>query len=168
MGAAEGHHVLGAEGNDVDTSGHTEHKRSFAKAALKTRARQDLISTLTDRSFASDAPHHTHEHYLKVVETQVMHRNYQHLDHFTDSHVYRYTASSHEYQEEGNIPKIKFTYDLDPMGVLVQDNATPLYKFITSVCAIIGGAFTIFGLLDGVFYHSMRTLEKKMQLGKAN
>ena len=127
------------------------------------------VSTLSGGKFTSEgSPHHTHEHYLKVVETQVVHKDLKHLEHFTDAHVYRYTSSSHEYKEEGNIPKIKFTYDLDPMGVLVQDNAMPLYKFLTSVCAIIGGAFTMFGLLDGVFYHSMRSLEKKMQLGKAN
>jgi hypothetical protein len=135
---------------------------------MDEQAQLHTISTLSGKSFTSVEAHHTHEHYLKVVETQVEHYQTKHLDHFSDHHVYRYSASSHEYKEDSDMPKIKFTYDMDPMGVLVQDVAMPFYKFLTSVCAIIGGAFTMFGLLDGFVFHSMRTLQKKMELGKAN
>jgi len=40
--------------------------------------------------------------------------------------------------------------------------------FLTSVCAIIGGVFTVAGILDSFIYHSMRSLKKKVELGKAS
>jgi len=128
----------------------------------------DGLSTLGGKSYHTETEHHTHEHYMKVVETEVVHHNTKHLVTFDDQHIYRYTVANHMYLEESQMPKLKFTYELDPMGVLVQDIGMPFYKFITTVCAIIGGAFTMFGLLDGAFYHGMRSIEKKMALNKAN
>ena len=66
------------------------------------------------------------------------------------------------------IAAAKFTYDLSPMSIVVSETRRPFYTFLTSVCAIIGGVFTVIGLIDSLVYHSMRTLRKKVQLGKAN
>ena len=38
--------------------------------------------------------------------------------------------------------------------------------FLTNVCAIVGGVFTVAGMLDGMLYHSGRVLKKKIELGK--
>ncbi len=38
--------------------------------------------------------------------------------------------------------------------------------FLTSVCAIVGGVFTVSGLIDSFLYHGGRALRKKMELGK--
>ena len=43
-----------------------------------------------------------------------------------------------------------------------------LGHFLTGVCAIIGGVFTVAGLIDSVIYHSVKTLQKKIELGKAS
>ncbi|XP_031555453.1 endoplasmic reticulum-Golgi intermediate compartment protein 3-like [Actinia tenebrosa] len=40
--------------------------------------------------------------------------------------------------------------------------------FLTGVCAIIGGIFTVAGLVDSMIYHSSRAIQKKIDLGKAN
>ncbi len=40
--------------------------------------------------------------------------------------------------------------------------------FLTGVCAIIGGVFTVAGIIDSLIYNSMRTLGKKIELGKAH
>ena len=40
--------------------------------------------------------------------------------------------------------------------------------FLTGVCAIIGGVFSVAGIIDSFIYHSMRSLQKKMELGKAH
>ena len=128
----------------------------------------DGLSTLGGKTYHTEEVHHTHEHYMKVVETEIVHHSTKHLEAFDDQHIYRYTVANHMYLEESEMPKLKFTYELEPMGVLIQDVGVPFYKFITTVCAIIGGAFTMFGLLDGAFYHGMRSIEKKMAMGKAN
>jgi hypothetical protein len=34
------------------------------------------------------------------------------------------------------------------------------------VCAIIGGVFTVAGMVDSFLYHGLRSLQKKQELGK--
>jgi endoplasmic reticulum-Golgi intermediate compartment protein 3 len=38
--------------------------------------------------------------------------------------------------------------------------------FVTNVCAIVGGVFTVSGILDATVYHGHRLIRKKMELGK--
>ena len=45
-----------------------------------------------------------------------------------------------------------FSYDLSPMAVVVTSKGRRWYDFLTSLCAIIGGTFTVVGLLD-TFLH---------------
>ena len=49
--------------------------------------------------------------------------------------------------------------------ILVTDQRKPWYHFITTTCAIIGGVFTVAGILDAVLYQTVKTF-KKQQLGK--
>jgi hypothetical protein len=53
---------------------------------------------------------------------------------------------------EMDVPEAKFSYDLSPMAVLVSSKGRRWYDFVTSVCAIIGGTFTVVGLVDAVLY----------------
>jgi hypothetical protein len=34
------------------------------------------------------------------------------------------------------------------------------------VCAIVGGVFTVAGMIDAFLYHGLRSLRKKQELGK--
>jgi hypothetical protein len=47
------------------------------------------------------------------------------------------------------IPEARFSYDLSPMSVVISKKSKKLYEFITSICAVIGGTFTVVGLLSG-------------------
>ena len=40
--------------------------------------------------------------------------------------------------------------------------------FVTGICAIIGGVFTVAGMIDSMVYHSAKALQKKIELGKAS
>lgn len=53
---------------------------------------------------------------------------------------------------EIEVPEAKFSYDLSPMAVLVSGKGRRWYDFLTSVCAIIGGTFTVVGLVDALIY----------------
>ena len=59
-------------------------------------------------------------------------------------------------------------YDLSPMLVQMTEHRRSLTHFLTGVCAIVGGVFTVAGMLDGMLYHSTRALKKKIDLGKAS
>lgn len=39
--------------------------------------------------------------------------------------------------------------------------------FATNICAIIGGVFTVAGILDALLYHSLNAFHNKIVLGKA-
>jgi len=58
-------------------------------------------------------------------------------------------------------------YELSPMLVQYTEKRRSFMHFLTGVCAIIGGIFTVAGLIDSMIYHSAKALKKKIELGKA-
>ena len=50
---------------------------------------------------------------------------------------------------EDDVPEARFSYDISPMSVLITRKGKRWYEFITSICAIIGGTFTVFSLVSG-------------------
>ena len=61
-----------------------------------------------------------------------------------------------------------FMYDMSPMMVQLTESRHSLAHFLTGVCAIVGGVFTVAGMVDGMLYHSQKALKKKIELGKAS
>ncbi|GAB2277841.1 Protein disulfide-isomerase 5-4 [Dionaea muscipula] len=104
----------------------------------------------------------TIEHYLQIVKTEVVtgKPNHEH----TLVEEYEYTAHSSLIQSL-DIPAAKFHFELSPMQVLVKENSKSFAHFITNVCAIIGGVFTVAGILDSILHNTMRMV-KKVELGK--
>ncbi|CAN1242828.1 Protein disulfide-isomerase 5-4 [Linum perenne] len=102
------------------------------------------------------------EHYLQIVKTEVVskrgHREHKIIE------EYEYTAHSSLVQSV-DIPVAKFHFELSPMQVLITDEPKSFSHFITNVCAIIGGIFTVAGILDSIL-HSTIQLVKKVELGK--
>jgi len=39
------------------------------------------------------------------------------------------------------------------------------YKFLTTLCAIVGGVFTVAGIVDSIFYNVLK-MKRKVELGK--
>ena len=64
--------------------------------------------------------------------------------------VYQMVQSSQvmHYQDD-EIPEARFSYDISPMSVAIQKKGKHWYEFITSICALIGGTFTVVGLVSG-------------------
>ncbi|POO00433.1 DnaJ-like [Trema orientale] len=101
----------------------------------------------------------TIEHYLQIVKTEVITRGSHTL-----VEEYEYTAHSSVAQSL-YIPVAKFHFELSPMQVLITENQRSFSHFITNVCAIIGGVFTVAGILDSILHNTFR-LMKKVELGK--
>ena len=59
-----------------------------------------------------------------------------------------------------------FIYDISPILVQLTEYQHSFTHFLTSVCAIVGGVFTVAGMIDGLLYHGGRVIQKKMELGK--
>ena len=61
-----------------------------------------------------------------------------------------------------------FHYEISPMRVIYTQTHRPFFTFLTGVCAIVGGIFTVAGMIDSFIYSANRTLQKKIQMGKAH
>jgi len=101
------------------------------------------------------------EHYLKVVHTSYEVSPERTID------TFQYTVNNNHYQDGESLPSAVFFYDVSPMQVLVREERKSFAAFLTQLCAIIGGIFTVTGLLDAVVFHGGNTLRKKMEIGKA-
>lgn len=61
-----------------------------------------------------------------------------------------------------------FFYELSPIMVQATVKWRPFLSFITQLCAILGGVFTVASILDKLVYGSVKHVQKKVQLGKLN
>lgn len=63
-------------------------------------------------------------------------------------------------------PGVYFYYDLSPIKVTFTENHVAFLHFVTYLCGLIGGIFTVAGIVDSFVYHGQKALKKKAQIGK--
>ncbi|CAN8068061.1 unnamed protein product [Agarophyton chilense] len=108
------------------------------------------INPLDGRMFINREEHTTHEHYIKVVSTH--YRVGSSLLGTQDSLGYQMATSNHRFKSDPSIPEARFAFDLSPTAVVIIQGGKRWYEFVTSLCAIIGGIFTVVSLFDGAVY----------------
>lgn len=95
-----------------------------------------------------------YEYYLKVVPTTYMDINGHAL------HAHQFTSNSNENINKMMISTIFFRYDISPILIRITQYKEELFHFFIQICAIIGGLFTVMGILDHMLY--------KLTKGKQN
>lgn len=121
-----------------------------------------FLHPMDNKRFASVEPSMIQEHYIKVVHTKM------NLLGWTPFDVYQMQVHSNALKaEENTVPTTKITYDVSPLNVVMREERRSAAEFLTSLCAIIGGVFTVLGLFDSVVYHGVKVVQK-MELGKLN
>ncbi len=100
---------------------------------------------MNGRTYLNTKLHQAFHHYIKVVST-----NIDFASRKNSFEVFQMVQSAQimQYGEE-DIPEARFSYDISPMSVTVSTLNKQWYEFITSVCALVGGTFTIVGLMSG-------------------
>ena len=64
------------------------------------------------------------------------------------------------------VPAVNFVFELTPLKVKkTERRAGSFFSFVTRCAALIGGLFTVAGILDSILYTSTRQLEK-LNMGK--
>mmetsp|Transcript_85312 Transcript_85312/g.217378 ORF Transcript_85312/g.217378 Transcript_85312/m.217378 type:complete len:368 (-) Transcript_85312:140-1243(-) len=58
------------------------------------------------------------------------------------------------------LPGVFLVYEFTPFLVHKVEKTVPLSNFLTSVCAIIGGVFTVAGMIDAILYRGYKRLRK--------
>ncbi len=67
---------------------------------------------------------------------------------------------------ETGMPGVFFSYELAPFMVKYSEKEKSFGHFASGLCAIIGGVFTVAGILDKLVYSSSKIIQKKVELGK--
>lgn len=103
---------------------------------------------MNDNVYVNSQLHQVSHHFIKVVSTQLeVSSRYKGKDAIL---AYQMVESSQTMKyEDDEIPEARFTYDISPMAVQVSRKGKQWYEFVTSMCALIGGTFTVVGLLSG-------------------
>ncbi|CAM9927755.1 unnamed protein product [Pylaiella littoralis] len=113
------------------------------------------LSSLDDRVYTIDVLHTAPHHYIKVVSTFVGDRQPDQPN--VDGLQYQMMVSSQIMPyDEDQVPEAKFSYDLSPMSVYIKQRRRKWYDFLTSVLAIVGGTFTVVGVLDNILFRVVK------------
>ncbi|RUS83408.1 hypothetical protein EGW08_008829 [Elysia chlorotica] len=105
----------------------------------------------------------THDYILRVVPTVYEDKR------GNIRYPFQYTYSYRDMMQMGHggrmMPAIWFRYELSPITVRYVEKSKPFYTFLVMVCAIIGGTFTVAGIIDSLIF-SAAEIVKKLEIGK--
>mmetsp|Transcript_11399 Transcript_11399/g.7911 ORF Transcript_11399/g.7911 Transcript_11399/m.7911 type:complete len:97 (-) Transcript_11399:56-346(-) len=73
--------------------------------------------------------------------------NDQHNDEDFETYSYSLTSNKKIVQHLHDM-KVYITFDIAPVSVMITKEKPKLTKFVVNLCAIIGGVFVLFGLLN--------------------
>ena len=105
----------------------------------------------------------SHDYIIKIVPT-IYHRLNGSIQ-----NTFQYSFAHKDYIAYGHgnriVPAIWFKYDVNPITIKYMEKRKPFYHFITTFCAIIGGTFTVAGIIDALIFTAHGIL-KKAEIGK--
>ncbi|CAF0850756.1 unnamed protein product [Didymodactylos carnosus] len=152
--------------NMLNTS-HNIHELSFGQKYHQQINPLSNTSQITSNS--NDGGGVLFHYYVKIVPTSYVYLNN------TQIMTNQYSVTKHRKNiqklldaSDHMLPGFFVTYEISPMMVKLIEQRRSFAHFITSVCAIIGGVFTVASLLDAFVYRSSCLLLKKLELGKAS
>lgn len=142
---------------------HIVHKVRFGMELESGKDVKGSFNPLENVDKTHADPIATHDYILRVVPTV-----YEDIS-GNIRYPFQYTYSQREviqYHHGGRaLPAIWFRYELSPITVRYKERRKPFYTFLTTICAIIGGTFTVAGILDS-FVFTAAEIFKKAELGK--
>ena len=156
--ARSDHHNLNPAMSNLS---HVVNHLSFGKTLLRNeKKRVDAIpeayfsptasNPMDDKEFVNTGLHQAFHHFLKVVSTTIEFGATHTKRSAKDVVTYQMVESSQlMHFSEDEIPDARFSYDISPMAVSIVRKTKKWYEFLTSVCALIGGTFTVMGLFSG-------------------
>eukprot|EP00928_Gymnodinium_smaydae_P063182 TRINITY_DN46849_c0_g1_i1.p1 TRINITY_DN46849_c0_g1~~TRINITY_DN46849_c0_g1_i1.p1 ORF type:complete len:348 (+),score=68.75 TRINITY_DN46849_c0_g1_i1:183-1226(+) len=100
-----------------------------------------------------------YEYYTKVVPTTYVPMDRPPL------HVYQFTANTNTIHNQ-QMPSLYIRYDFSPVTVRYREKQESTSHFLVQICAVIGGVFTVAGIVDAFVHKSIVHIAQKAQIGK--
>ncbi|VFR00353.1 unnamed protein product [Cuscuta campestris] len=122
------------------------------------------LNPLDGVEWTQHTPNGMYQYFLKVVPTVYTNVNGYAIqtNQFSVTEHFKGSAAG----QLQTLPGVFFFYDLSPIKVTFTEQHVSFLHFLTSVCAIVGGVFTVSGIIDSFIYHGQKAIKKKMELGK--
>lgn len=176
-------HVNKVQGNFHFAPGksfQTDNMHIHDLAALSFQQSFDLSHTITRLTFGEDFPkivnpldgvqkvwqhagsNAMYQYHVKIVPTtyQLPTGDIIHTNQFSVTEHDRILSAG----SRGGLPGLFFIYDFSPIMVSFTEHTTSFAHFLTSLCAIVGGIFTVAGIIDSFIYHLMKQIAKNQEL----
>jgi len=157
-------HSVDVQPQDYDFA-HEINEVSFGSKIRKISSKnfRSSFNPLGGRSKTDGNSLESHEYIMRIVPTTYEELNQNKLV----AYQYTYAYRSHISFGHGGrvVPALWFRYDLNPITVRYHETRPPLYHFLTTVCAIVGGTFTVAGIIDSCIF-SATEIFRKFELGK--
>ena len=105
------------------------------------------ITPLNGNVYPTTEFHESYHHHIKLIATKIDGMKVGRRELVT----YQMLANSQlAYYDDKVTPEAKFAYDFSPIAVKYTFRSRRWYDYLTSIFAIIGGVFTVVGMLEGV------------------
>ncbi|KAF6149104.1 hypothetical protein GIB67_038887 [Kingdonia uniflora] len=122
-----------------------------------------VVNPLDGVQWVQETANGMYQYFIKVVPTMytdifgdtIQSNQFSVTEHFRNADFGRQT-----------IPGVFFFYDLSPIKVTFAEGHVSFLHFLTNVCAIVGGIFTVSGIVDSFIYHGQKAIKKKIEIGK--
>jgi hypothetical protein len=101
-----------------------------------------------------------YQYYLKIVPTKFLTYSGKEINN------YQYTYTSFGEYDINEMPSMYFKYDLSPITVEYKQYKETFLNFFINICAILGGVFTVTGIVDAIIHKSVVLLLRKAELNK--
>ncbi|XP_053683376.1 endoplasmic reticulum-Golgi intermediate compartment protein 3 [Sabethes cyaneus] len=155
---------------------HVHDVQPFASSRFNTSHRINTLSFGEEFGFGQTSPLDSTEeianegammfqYYIKIVPTEFVPLNGPKL-HTNQFSVTKHQKSVSVASGETGMPGIFVTYELSPLMVRFTEKRSSFSHFATNLCAIIGGIFTVAGIIDSLLFTSIHALKRKIELGK--
>jgi len=130
----------------------------------KARTPNDLLDKLQftkGNTYLTRKEHSAYHHHLKIVSTNFDYTHYSGQAKRTGV-VYQLLAQSQlTHYGRDQIPEAKFIYDLSPVAIRYRRTSRKWYDYLTSIMAIIGGTFTVVGMLESSVHYAAKNKKRR-------
>jgi len=101
-----------------------------------------------------------YEYYTKIVPTTYLDMKGK------EYYVNQFTSNSNEVVAQMSLPTIFFRFEFSPVTVKYWQYKENFLHFLIQICAIIGGIFSVTGIIDALVHKSVVAIMRKANMGK--
>jgi len=103
------------------------------------------LAPMNGFAYVTQELHEAYHHYLKVITTNIPDLKFGKRQ----LKAYQILENSQlSYYRHDQVPEAKFILDLSPIAVSYSTTSRRWYDYLTSLMAIIGGTFTVVGMIE--------------------